>query len=156
MDNSYRVSSQRQIRVSLPFSLPLRHSRDKLFQALSRFSVLKATESWAGPGNEATPKLHVAMEAIEAESEGKSPDLRVYQKWKIPEVLEMCELVRKGPSVSRYTQEMHLYYTGGMSYVNVRPAIDRSLAKLAKRICDLRHRLAIIYCDINLHPFLLA
>ena len=27
---------------------------DELFQALSRFSVLEATESWAGPGNEAT------------------------------------------------------------------------------------------------------
>ena len=44
----------RSIKSSLPFSLPLRHSRDKLFQALSRFSVLEATESWAGPGNEAT------------------------------------------------------------------------------------------------------
>ena len=43
----------RSIKSSLPFSLPLRHSRDKLFQALSRFSVLEATESWAGPGNEA-------------------------------------------------------------------------------------------------------
>ena len=48
------------------------------------------------------------------------------------------------------------YYTGGMFYVTVRLAIDPSLAKLAKRICDLRHRLAIIYYDINLHPFLLA
>ena len=38
---------------SLPFSLPLRHSRDKLSQALSCFSILKATESWAVPGNEA-------------------------------------------------------------------------------------------------------
>ena len=43
----------RSIKSSSPFSLPLRHSRDKLFQALSRFSVLEATESWAGPGNEA-------------------------------------------------------------------------------------------------------
>ena len=43
----------RSIKSSLPFSLPLRHSRDKLFQALSRFSVLEATESWVGPGNEA-------------------------------------------------------------------------------------------------------
>ena len=41
------------IKSSLPFSLPLRHSRDKLYQALSRFSVLQVTESWAGPGNEA-------------------------------------------------------------------------------------------------------
>ena len=30
------------------------HSREKRYQALSRFSVLQATESWAGPGNEAT------------------------------------------------------------------------------------------------------
>ena len=63
---------------------------------------------------------------------------------KYPEVLEKCELVGKGPSISRYMQEMHLYYTGGMFYVNVRLAIDLSLAKLAKRIYDLRHRLAII------------
>ena len=43
----------RSIKSSLPFSLPLRHSRDELFQALYHFSVLQATESWAGPGNEA-------------------------------------------------------------------------------------------------------
>ena len=35
----------RSIKSSLPFCLPLRHSRDKLFQALSHFSVLEATES---------------------------------------------------------------------------------------------------------------
>ena len=43
----------RSIKFSLPFSLPRRHARDKLSQALSRFSVLLATKSWAGPGNEA-------------------------------------------------------------------------------------------------------
>ena len=43
----------RSIKSSLPLSLSLRHSRDKLFQALYSFSVLQATESWAGPGNEA-------------------------------------------------------------------------------------------------------
>ena len=63
---------------------------------------------------------------------------------KHPEVLEKCELVGKGPSIPRYMQEMHLYFTGGMFYVNVRLAIELSLAKLAKRIYDLRHRLAII------------
>ena len=31
---------------------PLRHSHDKLFQALYHFSVLQVTESWTGPGNE--------------------------------------------------------------------------------------------------------
>ena len=41
------------IKSSLPFSLPLCHSRDKLFQALSHFSILEVTESWVGPGNEA-------------------------------------------------------------------------------------------------------
>ena len=46
------------IKSSLPFSLPLRHSRDELFQALYRFSVLQATESWAGPGNEAIISRH--------------------------------------------------------------------------------------------------
>ena len=63
---------------------------------------------------------------------------------KYPKVLEKCELVGKGPSISRYMQEMHLDYTGGMFYVNVRLAIDLSLAKLAKRIYDLRHRLTTI------------
>ena len=44
----------RSIKSSLPSLYPLRHSRDKIFQALYRFSVLQATKSWAGPGNEAT------------------------------------------------------------------------------------------------------
>ena len=44
----------RSIKSSLPSLYPLRHSRDKIFQALYRFSVLQATESWAGPGNEAS------------------------------------------------------------------------------------------------------
>ena len=43
----------RSIKSSLPFSLSLRHSCDKLSQALSRFSVLQVTDSWVGPGNEA-------------------------------------------------------------------------------------------------------
>ena len=50
---------------------------------------------------------------------------------------------------------MHLGYTGGMFYVNVRLAIDHLLAKLAKRIYNLQHQLAII-TDINLQPLLLA
>ena len=40
--------------ISLPSLYPLRHSRDKLFQTLSRFSVLQATESWVGPSNKAS------------------------------------------------------------------------------------------------------
>ena len=51
-------------------------------------------------------------------------------------------------------KEMHLYDTGGMFYVNVRLAIDLSLAKLVKAIIDLRHRLAIKYNDINLLSWL--
>ena len=39
---------------SIMFSLPWRHACDKLSQVLSRFSVPLATESWVGPGNEAT------------------------------------------------------------------------------------------------------
>ena len=42
------------IKSSLPFSPPLRHSHDKSSQALSRFSVLQAMESWTGPGNKAS------------------------------------------------------------------------------------------------------
>ena len=44
----------RSIKSSLPSLYPLRHLRGKIFQALYRFSVLQATESWAGPGNEAS------------------------------------------------------------------------------------------------------
>ena len=41
------------IKSSLPSLYPLHHSRDKSFQAFYCFSVLQATESCAGPGNEA-------------------------------------------------------------------------------------------------------
>ena len=45
----------RSIKPFLPqHFLSWHHSRDKIFQSLSRYSVLQATESWAGPGNEAT------------------------------------------------------------------------------------------------------
>ena len=84
---------------------------------------------------------------MEAKGEGKFTHRQIYgymKDGKYPEVLEKCELVEKGPSFSRRMQEMHLYYTGGMFYVNVRLVIDPSLAKLAKRICDLRHQLAMI------------
>ena len=40
------------IKSSLPSLYPLRHSHDKLSQALYHFSVLQVTESWAGPVNE--------------------------------------------------------------------------------------------------------
>ena len=42
------------IKSPLPSLYPLRHSCDKLSQALYCFFVLQVTESWAGPGNEAT------------------------------------------------------------------------------------------------------
>ena len=41
------------IKPFLPSFLSRRHSREKRYQALSRFTVLIVTESWAGPGNEA-------------------------------------------------------------------------------------------------------
>ena len=44
----------RTIKPFLLFFLSRRHSREKRYQALSRFTVLIATESWAGPGNEVT------------------------------------------------------------------------------------------------------
>ena len=40
-------------------------SREKRYQVLSRFSVLIATESWAGPGNEASIGSNKQMEARE-------------------------------------------------------------------------------------------
>ena len=48
----------------LPFSLPLHHSRDKLSQALTRFSVLQVTESWAGPENEANKTVLLKIEML--------------------------------------------------------------------------------------------
>ena len=41
------------IKSSLPSLYPLRFSRDELFQALCRFSILQVTESWTGPENKA-------------------------------------------------------------------------------------------------------
>ena len=96
------------------------------------------------------------MEAIKAESEGKihmSPDLRVYPRWKIPR--EMRARRKRSQFFKVHAGYTSLLYTGGMFYVNVRLAIDPSLAKLANRIYNLQHQLAII-TDINLHPLFLA
>ena len=49
----------RSIKSSLPSLCPLRHSHDKIFQALYRFSVLQATKIWVGPGNEARVSLYM-------------------------------------------------------------------------------------------------
>ena len=49
------------IKSSLPSLYPLRHSRDKIFQVLYCFSVLQATKSWVGPGNEATFLANFAL-----------------------------------------------------------------------------------------------
>ena len=45
---------QRSAYAQLSPLYPLRHSHDKIFQALYCFSALQATESWTGPGNEAS------------------------------------------------------------------------------------------------------
>ena len=86
-----------------------------------------------------TPKLHAAMKAMEAESEGKihiSPDLRVYQNGKYPEVLEKCELVGKGPSFSRCMQEM-LFTILVARFMSI---LGWPLTlRLAKQIYGLRH-----------------
>ena len=50
---------------------------------------------------------------------------------KYPEILEKCELVGKGPSFFKVHAGDTVYYTGGMFYVNVRLAIDPSLAKIS-------------------------
>ena len=79
---------------------------------------------------------------MEAESEGKFTDLQVHQRWKIP----------------RSTIEMRhtIFFSSTLVTCNVMLAINPSLPKLAKRISDLWHQLAIIYYNINLHPFLMA
>ena len=69
----------RSIKFSLPFSLPLCHSRDKLFQALSRLSVLQATESWAGPGNEASHVLSGLHLEIDPRGGGAKPCVHVHK-----------------------------------------------------------------------------
>ena len=47
------------IKSFLPSFLSLRHSREKRYQALARFSVLIATKSWARTGNEANCSQYV-------------------------------------------------------------------------------------------------
>ena len=99
------------------------------------------------------------MEAMEAESEGKFTYRQIYSTSEIvntPKSLRTAtnSLVGKGPSFSRCRR--CISYTVACFYVNVRLSIDPSLAKLANRIGDLRHRLAIILYDINLHLFVLA
>ena len=47
----------RTIKLFLPSFLSWCHSRKKRNQALSRFTVLEATESWPGPGNKASVHL---------------------------------------------------------------------------------------------------
>ena len=49
------------IKSYLPSLYPLCHSRDKVFQALCRISVLQAMESWAGLGNEASLHPHCSF-----------------------------------------------------------------------------------------------
>ena len=74
------------------------------------------------------------MEAMEVESEGKFTYRQIYEyikDRKYPKVLEKCNK---------------------LACVNVRLVFNPSIAKLAKWISDVRHRLAIIYYDINLHP----
>ena len=48
----------------IPSLYPLRHSCDKLFKALSCFSVLQAMKSWAGPGNEASSMQYFMVSGI--------------------------------------------------------------------------------------------
>ena len=50
------------IKYFLPYFLSWRHSCEKRYKALSHFSALKATESWAGPGNEARIHKYLAHE----------------------------------------------------------------------------------------------
>ena len=79
------------------------------------------------------------MEAMEAESEGKihiSPDVRVHQRWKIPRSTRKMRGRRKRSQFFKVHAGDALYYTGSMFYVNVRLAIDPSLAKISG--ADLR------------------
>ena len=56
----------RSIKVFLPAFYPWRHSREKMYQALSCFSILQVTESWAGPGNEAMISMQRQVSTHEA------------------------------------------------------------------------------------------
>ena len=80
---------------------------------------------------------------MEAESEGKFAyhrSTKYFKDGKYSEVLEKCDKPHSSEKVPVF--QGHLHYTGGMFYVNVRLAIDPSLAILGKRIGDLRHRLS--------------
>ena len=80
----------RSIKSSLPFSLPLRHSRDELFQALYRFSILQATESWAGPGNEANLEA-VWPNIVPTKSSSYSISYSSYSDWLSTNTQDHCK-----------------------------------------------------------------
>ena len=62
----WRVLAIMQLRVwaHQRSTYPLHHSRDKLFQALSHFSVLQEMESWAGPGKQARFKIGLLFNPV--------------------------------------------------------------------------------------------
>ena len=86
----------------------------------------------------------VAIEAMEAESEGKFTYHQIYEYIRDESISEMTNsLVERGPGFSRCRRFISITLVACF-YVNVRLAIDPALAKLAKRFGNLRHQLAII------------
>ena len=76
---------------------------------------------------------------METGSEGKIhvlPDLRVYQRRKIPRSTREMRARRKRSQFFKVHAGDALYYTCSMFYVNVRLAINPSLAKISG--ADLR------------------
>ena len=69
---------------------------------------------------------------MEAESEGRFTYRQIYEyvkDGKYPEGFEKCnKLALRKRSKFFLVQEMHLYYIGGMLYVNVRLVIDINLS----------------------------
>ena len=57
-DAQQQFSHARPRSLFLPAFYPWHHSREKMYQALSRFSALQVTESWEGPGNKASSIHH--------------------------------------------------------------------------------------------------
>ena len=59
----------------------------------------------------------------------------------------MRQLARRKSSQFFKVQEIHLYYNGWACFMSMLDVDPSSLAKLAKRIGDLRHRLAIMITE---------
>ena len=103
------------IKPFLSSFLSWRHSREKRYQALARFSVLIAMESWVGPGNEASilwwqkflrgfPRKHSNVSHIRKSKSSQSrSQLAVSTEWVSSQTNKSCSC----KSISPFTMGLY-------------------------------------------------